>query len=433
MVGIGDHELALNTLETASLRFWWAPPNDRIRTTVLELADSLEVDPTDARLIRVRALAAPLTRAVPVLAQLAALAQHPPNEALALLSLGETASGVGDFEVATKFLHAAVDRLRARGHIGVLTAALMSQSWVAAHRGEARLALAAAGEAHDLAIERGKALWEISAHLTVGLAEALRGNAARAIEIAAAEEERLHAGARHPFQCLVQMVNGVAMLADAHPAEAFDHLARLFDPDDPAFHPHAQLTVVAHLAEAGTLAGVEDRLESILARCRAVAAAAPWPVLVIALRYADALHAPDEKPYLEALQHDLAVWPFERARLLLAYGGWLRRNRRQVESRPVLREAQQTFQALGTTPWAERARHELRASGEAVRHRSDRTGELTAQELKIAQLAASGLSNVEIARQLFLSPRTVSTHLYRIYPKVGVRSRSGLSNALHGK
>ncbi len=84
------------------------------------------------------------------------------------------------------------------------------------------------------------------------------------------------------------------------------------------------------------------------------------------------------------------------------------------------------------TPWAERARRELRATGETVRAAEDRTGRLTAQELQIAQLAARGLSNQEIARRLYVSPRTVSTHLYRIYPKVGVRSRSGLAGALSG-
>jgi ATP/maltotriose-dependent transcriptional regulator MalT len=312
--------------------------------------------------------------------------------------------------------------------------ALASQAWVAVHRGEARLALAAAGEARDLALERGRIQFVISAHLTEGIAEALRGNVAGALAIAAEEEARLHAGGRHPFLCLIQMVHGLAMLADGRPSDAYEHLARVFDPDDPAFHPHAQMSVVAHLVEAATLAGRLDDAESIIAQCRTVAAGAPWPVLVVALRYADAQQAADPEPaFVDGLRHDLSAWQFERARLQLAYGAWLRRHRRHVESRPLLREAQQTFQALGTVPWAERARHELRATGETVRHRSDRTGELTAQELKIAELAASGLSNVEIARQLFLSPRTVSTHLYRIYPKVGVRSRSGLSNALQGR
>jgi DNA-binding CsgD family transcriptional regulator len=434
LIDMGDHELALDSLETAALRFWWVPPSDDIRATVLDLVDLIDGGRIDPRRIRVSALTAPVARTESVLADLAFHSRRPPSDAMSLLALGETASGVGDYGSATRFLQAAVDRMRASGQMGLLTAALMSQAWVAAHRGEARLALAAAGEAYDLATEQARPQFSISAHLTMGIAEALRGNVSTALAIAAEEEERLHGGGRHPFLCLVQMIRGVAMLADGRPVDAFDHLARVFESDDPAFHPHAQLTIVGHLVEAGTLAGADVRLDAILARCRVIASGAPWPVLVMALRYASAVHASDdEQPFVAALQHDLSEWPFERARLQLAYGAWLRRHRRHVESRPVLREAQQSFQALGTTPWAERARHELRASGEAVRRRSDRTGDLTPQELKIAQLAASGLSNVEIARQLFLSPRTVTTHLYRIYPKVGVRSRSGLSNALQGR
>ncbi len=96
----------------------------------------------------------------------------------------------------------------------------------------------------------------------------------------------------------------------------------------------------------------------------------------------------------------------------------------------MLRAALETLTGLGVTPWAERARRELAATGETVRAGEDRTGQLTAQELQIAQLAAAGLSNQEIARQLYISPRTVTTHLYRIYPKIGVRSRSALADAL---
>ena len=80
-------------------------------------------------------------------------------------------------------------------------------------------------------------------------------------------------------------------------------------------------------------------------------------------------------------------------------------------------------------PWAERARRELAATGESARRGMDRA-HLTPQELQIAQLAAQGLSNREIAQRLFLSPRTVSTHLYRIYPKIGVNSRTELGRAL---
>jgi ATP/maltotriose-dependent transcriptional regulator MalT len=154
------------------------------------------------------------------------------------------------------------------------------------------------------------------------------------------------------------------------------------------------------------------------------------PVLHVGLRYARALLAADadaEELFETALRADLTRWPFARARVQLAYGRWLRRQRRAVDSRGHLRAARETFDALGIIPWAERARRELRASGETSRSRvPDARDQLTAQELQIAQLAAAGLTNREIGQKLYLSHRTISTHLHRIFPKLGITARSAL-------
>jgi len=124
---------------------------------------------------------------------------------------------------------------------------------------------------------------------------------------------------------------------------------------------------------------------------------------------------------------NLARWPFQRARLQLAYGIWLRRQRRPVDSRPPLRSARATFEVLGAVPWEERARQELRATGETVRRRApEARDELTPQERQIAEMAAAGLSNREIGQQLYLSHCSVASHLYRLFPKLGVTSRAQL-------
>jgi DNA-binding NarL/FixJ family response regulator len=115
----------------------------------------------------------------------------------------------------------------------------------------------------------------------------------------------------------------------------------------------------------------------------------------------------------------------------LSYGTWLRRRRRVAEARAALRSARDTFDALGARPWAQRARQELRAAGEASRTRAPEAwDQLSPQELQIAHLAAEGLSNREIAQRLYLSHRTVGSHLYRLFPKLGVTSRSQLVGAL---
>jgi DNA-binding CsgD family transcriptional regulator len=153
----------------------------------------------------------------------------------------------------------------------------------------------------------------------------------------------------------------------------------------------------------------------------------------MSLTYAQALIAQEAdagESLRRALEADLSAWPFERARLQIAYGARLRHGRQRRESRSYLRAAGETFEALGARPWADRAWQELRASGETVRRAEDRAARLSPQELQVATMAAQGLTNREIAAQLFLSPRTVSTHLYHIYPKVGVTTRNELHRVL---
>jgi DNA-binding CsgD family transcriptional regulator len=150
--------------------------------------------------------------------------------------------------------------------------------------------------------------------------------------------------------------------------------------------------------------------------------------------YADALLCDDkdtERAFAAAFSADLALWPFTRARLQLALGEWLRRHRRVSESRVQLRAARDAFDSLGTAPWSARARRELRAAGEYSRRRAPSAFDrLTAQELQIVQLAADGLSNREIGERLYLSHRTVESHLYRVFPKLEITSRSQLRSVL---
>jgi DNA-binding CsgD family transcriptional regulator len=164
----------------------------------------------------------------------------------------------------------------------------------------------------------------------------------------------------------------------------------------------------------------------------------PGTCIALGLLHARALLAQDPGEaagrFDEALGADLSRWPVHRARLLLAYGQWLRRQRRIAESRAPLRDARDAFDAMACAAWGDQARRELRASGESSRRRDlAPRDQLTAQELQIAQLAAQGLSNRDIAQRLYLSHRTISTHLYRIFPKLGITSRGELSSALSGR
>jgi DNA-binding CsgD family transcriptional regulator len=121
------------------------------------------------------------------------------------------------------------------------------------------------------------------------------------------------------------------------------------------------------------------------------------------------------------------------ARTLLLYGEWLRRQHRRLEAREQLRTAHELFTAFGMEAFAARAAGELRATGERVLKRTgDTRTQLTAREIQIARLAGDGLSNPEIAAQLFMSPRTVEYHLHKVFSKLAVSSRNQLHGVLTG-
>jgi DNA-binding CsgD family transcriptional regulator/tetratricopeptide (TPR) repeat protein len=136
-----------------------------------------------------------------------------------------------------------------------------------------------------------------------------------------------------------------------------------------------------------------------------------------------------ERHFRAALGHHAGSGrSFDRARTELAYGEHLRRHRRRVDAREHLRSALAVFEELQAHPWADRATQELRASGETARKRdATDTPRLTPQELQVAGLVSQGLTNRDIAAQLFLSPRTVDFHLRNVFAKTGVTSRVELA------
>jgi DNA-binding CsgD family transcriptional regulator len=128
---------------------------------------------------------------------------------------------------------------------------------------------------------------------------------------------------------------------------------------------------------------------------------------------------------------DASRWPFDLARVHLAYGERLRRDRATSDARRHLSAAREIFSQLSAAPWVARASSELRATGQSDAHdqRPDQVA-LTPQQQEIAALAAAGLTNKQIGERLYLSHRTVATHLYQIFPKLGVTSRAALRDAL---
>jgi ATP/maltotriose-dependent transcriptional regulator MalT len=347
--------------------------------------------------------------------------------------LGGAAVTVGAPALASRLTARSLDALRAQGRLSMLARALCVQAGSAARLGDVRAGHLAAEEAAELARETGQPLVHAMVHAIRAQLAAVCGDPQAEAWAAEAERTALPGGAR-PALAIVQMARGQAALCQGRYGDAFGHLRRVFDPADPAFHPWLRFYGVAELVEAAVRSDYAEAARDVLDELTPLGEVTPSPALLCGLRLGHALLSPPaaaEPRYRVALDAVPVDWPFERARVHLALGEWLRRHRRPAESRVVLQAAREVFDALGASAWAERARQELRAAGASSPRRDlAAVDRLTSTELHVAQLAAQGLTNREIGERLYVSPRTVSTHLQRMFPKLGVTSRGELAAVL---
>ncbi|QQZ18485.1 helix-turn-helix transcriptional regulator [Rhodococcus sp. 21391] len=230
---------------------------------------------------------------------------------------------------------------------------------------------------------------------------------------------------------------GAAAAAEGAYEAAYDQLRMVFTADGTPVHYHACYPALADLAAAAVRCGRSDEAARIVERSANALADNASPRLRALISRARGLLAKPEvaEPHFRAALADpvLEYWPFERAQTLLDLAEWLRRRRRIAEARGPLTEALETFRRLGARPWIERARAESRAAGLDVTDTApDALAELSPQQQQIIRLAARGLTNREIGEKLFLSPRTVSSHLYRSFPKLGITARSQLRDLIEG-
>jgi DNA-binding CsgD family transcriptional regulator len=210
--------------------------------------------------------------------------------------------------------------------------------------------------------------------------------------------------------------------ADAHAAEQAPEM-------------QASMWALPELIEAASRTGEASLAAGALARLAEVTSIAQtdWGQGIHARSRALVSDGDDAEPlYREAVERlGRTGFRSELARAHLLYGEWLRREGRRADARAQLRTAHDMLDAIGMRAFADRARRELLATGETVRKRAaDTSDELTPQEAQIAGLARAGLSNPEIAAQLFLSPRTVEYHLAKVFTKLNVSSRRQLRDAL---
>jgi DNA-binding CsgD family transcriptional regulator/tetratricopeptide (TPR) repeat protein len=431
----GDFDLAMRLLMTASRRCYWLDPGDRIREDLLRVAATVQVNEDTPERLALFAQAAPIEMGPFLNEEFSRIDPETINDPASVRVLGIAACAFGDFDVACRFLERSVSGLRLQGRVAFLTQALESQAHAALFSDDWNLAARAAEEAVCLAREAHQSLWLAGALTTQALLAAVCGDRDLVTQLTAEVRTILLPLSFNSNLALLVKARVLSALGLGLYSEAMEHCRRIFDPKDPSYHPFNRSWGLTDLAEAAAHTGNQDEARKQLHELEEIGNQTPSPMLHLNIRFARALLAADAKAeasFESALTcESMLRRPFMRARLQLAWGEWLRRHQRVMESRTPLRLARETFDALGALPWGERARQELRATGE-VSHRRGSTpiDQLTPHELQIAHMAAEGLSNRQIAEQLYLSHRTVGAHLYRIFPKLGITSRSQMREML---
>jgi DNA-binding CsgD family transcriptional regulator len=435
----GDRDLQLDMAWLVASRAWLVDPAPAVRRVLIEAADRLgDPESADLRIIAIQAYTDPFGKAPAILDRLRRAAADVHRDPDAARYLGSAAVAVGAFDFAATFLSEAVEGLRAQGRLGHLPRMLTLQGRMAAHVADWGVAIPAAEEARRLATELREPHWIAAADAVDSVIAGIRGDP-DAAERAAAQAERIAVPTGTNLTiAFAQFGRMFAALGAGRHSDAYEVAERLFDPTSPAHHPIIACWIVGDLAEAALHTGRIDEARARVTQVEAASGDIPGTCIAVGLLHARALLAQDPGEaagrFDEALGADFTHWPLQRARLLLGYGQWLRRQRRIAESRPPLRDARDAFDAMGCAAWGDQARRELRAAGESSGRRDlAARDQLTAQELQIALLAAQGLSNRDIARRLYLSHRTISTHLYRIFPKLGITSRGELRSALSAR
>jgi DNA-binding CsgD family transcriptional regulator len=347
-----------------------------------------------------------------------------------LLRAGRISAFLGDGVTGALLTERALRVARESGSVATLPRVLAPAAWVEWRLGRYPSARMYGTEALRLATEtgqeRGMALTSLALVAgSQGRDDECRANAHEAME-------RAHERGASLLQSQACWALGLLELGHGRFDEAARTLERGFGGDGSFAHPALARHMIPDYVEAAVRAGRLEGLDGTVDvyELWAQNSNQPWSLGLLEGCRALISDGDDAEAHFRRSLELLpaAQRPFEYARTELLLGEFLRRNRKRREARDYLRAAMTAFEQLGAAPWEERARNELRATGETARKRDASTlGDLTPQELQIARLVASGARNREVAAQLFLSPRTIDYHLRKVFMKLGISSRAELA------
>ncbi|MFB7722189.1 MULTISPECIES: LuxR C-terminal-related transcriptional regulator [unclassified Nocardia] len=333
---------------------------------------------------------------------------------------------IGDVEVARGILVELSELCRAQGRLGWLAPVELMLGQVEFLAGRFRDSELLSAEGRRIAENTDQPIRMVHADMNLAMLAAVSGAEQRCRELADSAFARTDLASTH--RAHFDWALALSDMGAGRWAEALDRLDALLEV--PTSQPAQWLVVRADRIECAVRLNQPERVTDSLDELRlwAKALEAPWAEAL--LRRSIGLLHNDAESFARAMDlHDIGTRWFDRARSGLLYGEWLRRERRNDAARTELREALDIFERLGTQPWAQRARQELRAAGASAIPEGSRgpVADLTPQELQVARLAATGATNKEIGAGLFLSPKTVGHHLSRTFRKLGVTSRVELA------
>lgn len=309
------------------------------------------------------------------------------------------------------------------GALALLPSALLSRAGAAVEHGELATASVLVAEANDLSIAIDYA--PLKYHRLI--VAAWRGDEAEVSRLATGAVESGRSRGEGRVIGLAHYATAVLNVGLGRYAEALTAARSASEYDDLGFYPE----VLSEMVEAGVRGENRALAEQAFDQLRERTQAAGTPRALGSLSRAQALLSGGtqaEAWYRESIEHfEGTALQIQIARSHLLYGEWLRRNGPATVAREPLRRAHQEFVAMGSAAFAERARRELQAAGQKTRKQPTAAGdELSPQERQIAELAGQGLTNQEIAGQLFISAHTVEWHLRKVFTKLGIRSRREL-------
>jgi DNA-binding NarL/FixJ family response regulator len=336
---------------------------------------------------------------------------------------------VDDLDGGRLRLDEAERQAREEGDESSLANILLNRTLLECWAGDWQAALELADWTHETfqltGVEVESDLWRAYVEAHLGRVDAVRDAAARAT-------------ASEPVvRMLWERSLGLAALAGGESASADEHLRVAVELlEQMGWREPAVWRVEGDAIEAALGAGEVTRAALLVERLerQAERSQIPWSLAVSARCRGLLLAAQGQlEESAEALEralreHERSPVPFERARTLLAHGQVLRRGRQKRKAREALEEAAAVFERLGAEPWAQRAHEELRRTAARAA-----PTDLSETELKIARLAADGLTNQEIAAEVFVTRKTVEANLGRVYRKLGIRSRAQLARALEAR